>query len=63
LTSLRRKIKKTFIYNTDTINAKNWFIVYKLPTNTKKCWKYFQKCYYNVTSGYRSYLYFASIYA
>jgi len=46
--------KKTHLHH--TISAKNWLIVYHLPTNAKMCLGYFQKnCYCDVTSGYRRY--------
>jgi len=56
---LRRKIKKTVIYN--SINAINWLLVHNLPTNTDKCIGYCQKCYCDVTSGYPRYPIFCQL--
>jgi len=49
-----KKNQKPFIYN--TINAKNWLIVYHLPvTITKKCLWHFQKCFCDDIFDYRRY--------
>jgi len=54
---------KTFIYNY-TINAKNWLLVYHLPTNLLKTLRVLsKKCYYNVISSFRRCPIFCQIYA